>query len=576
MREGRRHRRHQLGVAAACFGIAALAAACGASGAPGATPNPGGGAGGGASSGGPATSTAGTLNLALGGPHNPVTQNFNPFLPTSTLNDVMATSMVYEPLLQFDTARNPTEQPWLATSYSWADNDKKLTFHLRHGVKWSDGKPFTSADVVFTFDLIKKYSALNDNGIKFSSVTAPDPYTVRFTFASPAGPELYYIGGLTYVVPKHLWSGVKNPTNYADTKPVGTGPYLLKGISTGLDDVTFVKNPSYWQPGKPAVKALRFNVYNSNTGVNQALQDNADDWGSAAPTKQIIKAFLSSSPDHHFSNVSIPQISYLYPNLQKYPTNILAVRQAINDVINRQIIATVGESGLFTAATSPTGLALPLQKSYLAPPYAHLHYKVDVAAAKKTLEAAGFTMGRNGIFTKGGKPLDITLITPGGYTDYVSDAQIMQQELKAAGISMSIDTTSVGAFTAALDDGNFSVTLEAPTYGPTPYYSLNAILNTTLGAPIGKQATGDQERWTDSSTDKLLQTAAEGGPAGKKAYAQLEKIMVTQLPALAVVVRSSDAQDNTSHFTGFPTATSNQWDGSVPDLEQAMLGIRPK
>lgn len=560
-----RRRRAPLAVGS-LLGAAALVAACGNS--PAATPNGGTASGGGSSSG--------MLDVALGGPHNPVTQNFNPFLPTSTLNDVGATSMIYEPLLQFNMADNPPGRPWLATSYAWADGDKKLTFHLRHGVKWSDGKPFTSADVVFTFDLLKKYAALNSNGIVFKTVSAPDPSTVQFTFAAPEAPELYYIGGLTYIVPKHLWAKAGNPTKYTDAKPVGTGPFVLKGASAPLGDVTLDRNPNYWQPGKPAVKALRYHIYNSNTGVTQALQGNAIDWGSAATTKQVIKSYLSSSPSHHFSNIPIPLISYLYPNLQKYPTNILAVRKAISDVVNRHLVATVGSSGLFTAATSPTGLALPMQKKYLAPQYAKLRYHPDVAAAKKTLEAAGFKMGRNGVFAKDGKPLAVKLITPGGYTDYVSDAQIMQQELKPAGISLSIQTTSVGAYTSALADGRFSVSLDAPTYGPTPYYAYNAILNTHLGAPIGKQATGDFERWTGSATDKLLQTAAKGGPAGAKAYDQLEKVMVTQLPVLPMVVRSNDAMYNTSHFTGFPTATHNRYDGGGADEEVAVLAIHPK
>jgi peptide/nickel transport system substrate-binding protein len=557
---------------ASVVAIGALLAACGSSSSPsaasGSSSSPG------AASGSGAKSSSAILNVALGGPHNPITQNFNPFLPTSALSDVGSTSLIYEPLLQYNMAATPDEQPWLAKSYAWSDNDKTLTFNLRPNVKWSDGKPFTSADVVFTFDLIKKYPALNSNGIVFKSVTAPSKSTVVFRFATPEGPEIYYIAGETYIVPQHLWASVANPTTYADKTPVGTGPFLLKSASASLDDITFVKNSQYWQPGKPAVKEIRYNVYNSNTGVTQALQDNAVDWGSAATTQQIIKSYTSSSPNHHFSIVSIPLISYLYPNLEKYPTNILAVREAISDAVSHQELATIGESGLMTPATSPTGLVLPLQKQYLDPKYAGLTYKVNDAAAKAVLEKAGFKMS-NGVFAKDGKPLDITLITPGGYTDYVSDAQIMEQELKSVGISMTIDTTSVGAYTAALDDGTFSVSLNAPTYGPTPYYSYNSLFNTTLGAPIGKAASNDFERWTNKETDAMLLTAAKGGSAAAKAYDQLEQIMVQQLPVIPMLVRANDAQYNTTTFTGFPTATANRYDGGGPDEEVAVLAIHP-
>lgn len=97
-----------------------------------------------------------------------------------------AESMVYEPLLQYNLAKPNQTYPWLATSYAFSNGDKTLTFQLRHGVKWSDGKPFTSADVVFTFDMMKKYPTINTLGVSFSTVSAPNPYEVVFTFPSPA------------------------------------------------------------------------------------------------------------------------------------------------------------------------------------------------------------------------------------------------------------------------------------------------------------------------------------------------------------------------------------------------------
>ncbi len=175
-----------------------------------------------------------------------------------------------------------------------------------------------------------------------------------------------------------------------------------------------------------------------------------------------------------------------------------------------------------------------------------------------------------------GEPLDITLITPGGWTDYVSDAQIMQQELKPIGISLTIDTSSVGAYTSALDDGTFQVALAAPTYGPTPYYAFNSIFNTALIAPVGQSASQDFERWTNAKTDGLLLTASEGGAAGQAAYNDLESYMVDQLPVIPMVIRSNDALYNTTNFTGFPSDTTNRYDGTVADLGAAFLKIHPR
>jgi peptide/nickel transport system substrate-binding protein len=87
--------------------------------------------------------------------------DFNPLVPTSTLVSWTAVGYIYEPLLQYDMLKPGTVYPWLATSATWSNHDKTLTFQLRRGVTWSDGVPFTSKDVVFTFDLLKKYPSLN-------------------------------------------------------------------------------------------------------------------------------------------------------------------------------------------------------------------------------------------------------------------------------------------------------------------------------------------------------------------------------------------------------------------------------
>ena len=87
----------------------------------------------------------------------PQADNLNPFLPTSTDNASDAnTDMIYEPLWQYDVVKPTITYPWLATAYSLTNNDELLTLTLRKGVTWSDGKPFTSADVVETFSILKK------------------------------------------------------------------------------------------------------------------------------------------------------------------------------------------------------------------------------------------------------------------------------------------------------------------------------------------------------------------------------------------------------------------------------------
>jgi peptide/nickel transport system substrate-binding protein len=135
----------------------------------------------------------------------PQADNLNPFLPTSTDNASDAnTDMIYEPLWQYDVVKPTITYPWLASAYSLTDNDQLLTLTLHKGVTWSDGKPFTSADVVETFSLLKNFPALNTNGITFTKVVAQGPLKVQMTFSRPSFAELYYILNQTLIVPAHI------------------------------------------------------------------------------------------------------------------------------------------------------------------------------------------------------------------------------------------------------------------------------------------------------------------------------------------------------------------------------------
>ena len=131
--------------------------------------------------------------------------------------------MIYEPLLFFNTAKAGSVQPWLATSYAWSNGGKSITFQLRHGVTWSDGQPFTSADVAYNFNLRKSSPALNGFGLPIAGATASGAYAVTLNFTSPAYTKLYLIAGKTFIVPEHIWKTISNPTTALTAHPVGTG-----------------------------------------------------------------------------------------------------------------------------------------------------------------------------------------------------------------------------------------------------------------------------------------------------------------------------------------------------------------
>jgi ABC-type transport system substrate-binding protein len=148
-------------LAAAALAVTGLLAACGN----------------GSSSSSSASSSSGASGVVTGsfGSGATFTNDFNPFSPS--VQDP-ANGMIYEPLLFFNTAKAGSVKPWLATSYSWSNGGKSITFQLRHGVTWSDGKPFTSADVAYNFNLRKSNPALNGYGLPIAGATASGQYAV--------------------------------------------------------------------------------------------------------------------------------------------------------------------------------------------------------------------------------------------------------------------------------------------------------------------------------------------------------------------------------------------------------------
>jgi len=147
---------------------------------------------------------------------------FNPF--NSDVN-FLSFGTVYEELTFVNGLKSGQTTDWLASSYAWSNSNKTLTVTIRPGVKWSDGKPLTAGDVLFTFNLLKKNEGLDLNAAwsVLKDVTR-NGNKITFDFKGSAVPYFYYIAAQTPIVPEHIWSTIKNPVTYKDTHPVGAGP----------------------------------------------------------------------------------------------------------------------------------------------------------------------------------------------------------------------------------------------------------------------------------------------------------------------------------------------------------------
>jgi peptide/nickel transport system substrate-binding protein len=529
------------------------------------------------------TATSGSPSSTLvmeGSPTGPMAQVYNPFNPVTPVTTAGAVNMVYEPLLQFDLLKPGTVYPWLATGYHWSNGGQTITFTLRSGVKFTNGEAFDAANVAWEFNLMKTTTVMNTDGLPITSASATSPTTVVINFSRPVYTLLYFIAS-TYMVPENIWSKV-TPGTYADSDPIGTGPYVVSSFTSA--GISLTRNPHYWG-GVPPVAKVEFPAYDSNDSANLALEQGTLGWAGNF-VQNITTDFVGkdSAANHYWDAVLETQT--LTPNLTVFPFNGgaagLAVREAVSYGINRTTISDDGEDYQQPAAAGPaslTGLSMPTDQSYVTPATSGYTTSYDPAKAEAILKAAGWKMGGNGYFELNGKPLAFTIEDPTAYTDYITDDQIVAQELKSVGMDVTVNGTSVAKFGTDVADGTFQMVNRYGTAGPTPYFAYDSWLDDTLTAAIGKNANGDQERFYSPQAESYLQQYASTNNTTTQLadIVGLEKIVATQLPVIPMVFGVAWFEYNSSKFTGWPSA-SDPYDPGQPEGpydEYTILHLKP-
>ena len=502
-------------------------------------------------------------------------QNFNPFL-NGAVNSYGQFGPVYETLLFFNRA-NGTSKPWLADSATYSPDATQITFKLHPGINWSDGQPFTASDVAFTFNVMQQYPAADYLGLDSSikSVVAMDPQTVVMTLTSPNSSILWLVAGQVWIVPQHIWSSVGDPTKYVDKVPVGTGPYVFKSFTPQL--IVFKKNPHFWQPGKPIVPEIEFPAFNGNTTAEAAMNSDQSDWnGLYVPN--VNKTFIQRDPAHNHYDFAPSDPLMLFLNLKKAPFNQLAVRQAINLALDRSKISTIGESG-YDAVAHPTGLILPANKQFLDPAYANTQLTMNTSQASQILASAGYKAGSDGILVgPDGKKLSFNAEGVSGYTDWDTDYQIISQDLKQIGIQVNVTDHDPSTAQQDIQNGNFDMAIWYETPGPTPYYIYDEVLDSNQSAPIGQSAPSNFERWSDPTTDALLNqyNSTTNFAQQQQDMYGIEKIVVEQLPVIFLVNEPYWYEYNTVKYVGWPDQSNPYAEPSpytYPDDEIVLLNL---
>jgi peptide/nickel transport system substrate-binding protein len=513
---------------------------------------------------------------------SPMTDTFNPFSSTSTGYVTHAAALYNEPLFIFNTL-NPNEAPIpeLATGFTWSNSGRTLSLAIRQGVKWSDGKAFSAADVAYTFNLIAKNPALNLPGTPVPTSATASGTSVTLNFAAPQYANLFLIGQVN-IVPKHIWSSVGNPSTFADPNPVGTGPFVLDKFSP--QGFTLKENPFYWQKSKLKVPEVDFPSYTSNANLVPPVATGAIDWaGNQIPG--IAQNYLAKSTDNHTWLSGAPYLSdnnvvSLWFNVTKAPLNDVAVRQAVSAGIDRAQLSAQGESGNEPPATSSSGLLLPRDNSFLSSTLSNdLAGTSQSSKVSSILKADGWTM-TGGKWTKAGKTIAFSISDPIPYSDYYLDSQLIARQLNALGFNVTVNGIGdPNVWNADVANGTFDTTIHWSNQGPTPYFIYDNELDSTLSAAVGKPAAGDYGRYSNPQVQAALaQYAASGSSSVQSAaISKIETIESSQVPLVPLLYGAAWAEFSTRHYTGWPSPSNPYMDPgpNSPYLEYTILQLKP-
>ena len=504
------------------------------------------------------------------------TCGFNPF--NGSLFS-LSFGIVYEPLI-YDNLLNDKKTSMLASAYSWSTDNKTLTFTIRSGVTWSDGQPFSAADVAYTFNLLKQNSALDLQSVwtVLSSVTQEGSDKIVMSFAQSAVPYFYNIADQVPIVPQHIWSTIKDPVGEPDQKPIGTGPFSVGQCTP--QNITYSKNTTYWQKGLPYLDTVNYPAFTDNDPANQFLAAGQAQWGGQY-IPNIDSYYVAKDKAHnHYWFPPIDNIN-LWFNTTVAPLDNKVVRQAIAYGIDRASVSKKGESG-YEPPGNQSGVITPTFNGWVDnSQLGKFDYKLNPTKVASLLEGAGFKKNSSGIYADAsGKALSFTIISIAGYTDWDASLQVVQENLKSVGIAVKVQDQSNNDYSNNLFTGNFQLAYGSlPTLpGPSPYYELRNTLHSATTANIGETAAGDYGRYKNPTVDGLFDQfgATTDSAMQHKLMNQIQGIILEDVPVIPVTEGVAWYEWTTNGFAGWPTpddpyAAPAPW--NLPDWEIVLTHV---
>ncbi len=511
-------------------------------------------------------------------------ENFNWFTPgTKRMHGAHQT--MWEPLFILNYATGNLD-PWLATGFEQNDASTEFTISLRDGVEWSDGEAFDADDVVFTVNIAMTNEEISSREAstvraQVASVEKVDDLTVKFTLNNP-NPRFIVenfgvrIFGSFLIMPEHIWAD-QDPATFTFSNPIGTGPYTFTSATTSR--AIWDRNDDWWGAKTGFMdlpEPLRV-VFLESGGEESRAQLMATNQMDAAQNVSVgtFEAIQAQNPnviawyqDYPYAAAD-PCARQLEINTTIAPWDDPNMRKAVATIIDRtQIVNVAAEGSTVPSKTmfAQYGSMSPFIDAIVEAGYG-LPERGDTDAGKAMIEAAGWTMGSNGVYERDGEELSVDIHVNSASTEYTRTIDVIVEQLNRAGIKAKAVPVENGVFWGeVLPFGAYTMSYSWLSCGSVnePWASMGRYTVKDV-VPVGERSPGfnNTARWdsdaaaaysaiVDDMADKAL-----GDPSVPAMVAEAYQYLDAEMPFIPLVQSAKLIPFSTTYWTGWPSADNN-------------------
>lgn len=466
-----------------------------------------------------------------------------------------ASGLLYNGLLSLDDSLAPS--PELAIRWETEEGGARYRFHLRSGVRWHDGRPFTSGDVKFTFDeaLLKFHSRTRASlGGALAGIDAPDDSTVVFRFRRPYAPLLQQLDVVEApIIPRHVYEGTDLESNPANRAPIGTGPYRFESYTSDVE-IRYRANEAYFA-GKPRIERVVMRIIPDPGMSVVALEAGEVDWLFSIPGPD--RSRLTARHDIHLFQTTINPggsncVQTLTPNLDRPILADLRVRRAMAHAIDRGQFVERVLFGDGRAATAPisSGIRFAHAGDIGLPAF-------DLELAGRLLDSAGWRRSDSGIRiargvtgVRDGAPLQIEFQHFPTFAPY---GELLRAQLRRIGLDLVLRPLEPAVFVSVVfKERNFDLGIVSYCNGNDPEIGVRRQYHSSSIGPVPfSNAAGYRNHLVDSLFEAAGSTLDRDNR--RRLYHEIQEIAVRDLPYIWLV-ETAATRAFRSRCSGFGSA----------------------